>query len=319
LEIGTDVLAQQTIGIDDDNLVEIDDADVADNDYAKFTANGLEGRSYLEVRSDINVDVAGTDNSTDVTLAGTPNYITIIGQVITRALINLTSHVTGILPNANGGTNQSTYAQGDILYASATNTLSKLSKGAASQVLTMNVGATLPEWAESVGGAALVNIFLPAEAAYLPVTNPAALVEELGATVYAGHSHLAYDDTTAESAVWRVPMPDYDGGNIVVTAYSKVATTPAGAVTLQYDILTIGLANSEAFDSAVTVDTTINISHSLNTTELNTDLMVASATIDPANVSADDLLVIELKRDVASDTLVGDGELVGIMLEYTRS
>ena len=53
LEIGTDVLAQQTIGIADNNLVEIDDADVADNDYAKFTANGLEGRSYAEVLSDI--------------------------------------------------------------------------------------------------------------------------------------------------------------------------------------------------------------------------------------------------------------------------
>jgi ElaB/YqjD/DUF883 family membrane-anchored ribosome-binding protein len=36
-----------------------------------------------------------------VTLAGTPNYITIVGQTITRALIDLTSHVTGRLPFAN--------------------------------------------------------------------------------------------------------------------------------------------------------------------------------------------------------------------------
>ena len=68
LEIGTDVLAQQTIGIANDNLVEIDDADAADNDYAKFTANGLEGRSATEVRSDIsveeNADVTDTDNVT---------------------------------------------------------------------------------------------------------------------------------------------------------------------------------------------------------------------------------------------------------------
>lgn len=40
-------------------------------------------------------------NTEDVTLAGTPNYLTIIGQVITRALINLASHVTGRLPFAN--------------------------------------------------------------------------------------------------------------------------------------------------------------------------------------------------------------------------
>ena len=53
LEIGTDVLAQQTIGIADNNLLEVDDADAANDDYAKFTANGLEGRSYAEVRSDL--------------------------------------------------------------------------------------------------------------------------------------------------------------------------------------------------------------------------------------------------------------------------
>jgi hypothetical protein len=42
-----------TVGIADNNLIEIDDADAADNDYAKFTANGLEGRSYAEVLSDL--------------------------------------------------------------------------------------------------------------------------------------------------------------------------------------------------------------------------------------------------------------------------
>jgi len=60
LEIGTDVLAQQTIGIADNNLLEVDDADAADNDYAKFTASGLEGRSASEVRTDLGL--ATTDN-----------------------------------------------------------------------------------------------------------------------------------------------------------------------------------------------------------------------------------------------------------------
>jgi len=71
LEIGTDVLAEQTIGIADDNLVEMDDADAADNDYAKFTANGLEGRSYAEVRGDLNVeDGADVTDATNVAAAG---------------------------------------------------------------------------------------------------------------------------------------------------------------------------------------------------------------------------------------------------------
>jgi len=57
LEIGIDVLAQQTIGIADDNLVEIDDTDAALDDYCKLTANGIVGRSYSEVKTDLGIDL----------------------------------------------------------------------------------------------------------------------------------------------------------------------------------------------------------------------------------------------------------------------
>ena len=42
-----------TFGIADTNAVKIDAADVSDNDYARFTANGLEGRSTTELLDDI--------------------------------------------------------------------------------------------------------------------------------------------------------------------------------------------------------------------------------------------------------------------------
>ena len=53
----SDIGAQgaMTFGIANTNAVKIDDADAADNDYAKFTAAGLEGRSVSEVRDDLNV------------------------------------------------------------------------------------------------------------------------------------------------------------------------------------------------------------------------------------------------------------------------
>lgn len=67
--------------------------------------NGGTGASdAATARTNLGVDAAGTDNSTDVTLAGTPDYITIAGQVITRNQIDLTADVTGVLPVANGGT-----------------------------------------------------------------------------------------------------------------------------------------------------------------------------------------------------------------------
>jgi len=67
-------------------------------------ANGGTGStSAADARTALGVDAAGTDNSTDVTLAGTPDYLTISGQEITRGLIDLAADVTGALPAANGG------------------------------------------------------------------------------------------------------------------------------------------------------------------------------------------------------------------------
>ena len=91
------------------------------------------------------------------------------------------------------------------------------------------------------------------------------------------------------------------------------------SITLQYNILTIGLANSEMFNTPTVVDTGVNLSHSLSDTTLNTDICITSATIDPANVTANDMMIIELSRDVASDNLIGDGQLLGILIEYSRT
>ena len=57
---GTSAIQSRAIGIANDNIVEIDHASVADDDYAKFTGNGLEGRSYSEVLSDIGAQASLT-------------------------------------------------------------------------------------------------------------------------------------------------------------------------------------------------------------------------------------------------------------------
>ena len=68
-----------------------------------------------------------------------------VGVAPSYGKIGLTTHVSGVLPETNGGTNQSTYAVGDILYASAANTLSKLAKPTASSYLAMT-SAGVPSW-----------------------------------------------------------------------------------------------------------------------------------------------------------------------------
>jgi len=58
--------------------------------------------------------------------------------------------VAGTLAATSGGTSFSTYATGDIIYASASNTLAKLTAGTNGYVLTLASG--VPTWAASSGG-----------------------------------------------------------------------------------------------------------------------------------------------------------------------
>lgn len=74
----TQMIAKQdalTFGIANTNSVVIDSASVVDNDYAKFTASGLEGRSYTEVKTDLSLD--NVENTALSTWAGSSNLVTV--------------------------------------------------------------------------------------------------------------------------------------------------------------------------------------------------------------------------------------------------
>jgi len=93
------------------------------------------------------LDLSGTEFSTDLKANG--------GLVIesTELAMDLgASSITGTLDESDGGTGLTGYTAGDILYASGTDTLAKLAKGSADEVLTMNAGATAPEWAAATTG-----------------------------------------------------------------------------------------------------------------------------------------------------------------------
>ena len=69
-----------TFGIADTNSVVVDDAAVATGEYARWTANGIEGRSAADVKSDLSLD--NVENTALTTWAGSTN-ITTLGTIAT--------------------------------------------------------------------------------------------------------------------------------------------------------------------------------------------------------------------------------------------
>lgn len=103
------------------------------------------------------VGIGGTVN-----IAGALNVTSnIYGTLATAAQTNITSVgtlsggsiplslTTGTLPATSGGTGQTTYAVGDLLYCSATDTLTKLVKPTVTSFLQMTSGGT-PSWTTAI-------------------------------------------------------------------------------------------------------------------------------------------------------------------------
>ena len=100
----------------------------------------------------------------------------------------------GTLVAANGGTSFSTYTTGDVIYASATNTLSKLGVGTTGQILTVAGG--VPSWAAAPpSGATISNDTSTASNLYPLFSNA---TSGAPTTIYTSNAKYLYKPSTGD-------------------------------------------------------------------------------------------------------------------------
>jgi hypothetical protein len=164
-------------------------------------------------------DVVGATALTITTNAVTTNKIKDNNVTDAKIATVSASKLIGVVGTANGGTNITTYTQGAILYATSATELTKLPKGTAGQVLTMNSGATAPEWVDVAAAAAktyTVNTFYAELGGYVIEINTdgthglvVAMQDQGSSNWYEANDLLSnaanHDANGAKFKDWRIP------------------------------------------------------------------------------------------------------------------
>ena len=152
--------------------------------------------------------------------------------------ISLTSGVTGTLPATNGGTGQSSYTTGDLLYASSSTALSRLADVAVGNVLLSGGVGVAPSWGQ-VNLASMVTGTLPVANGG---TGQSTALTQYGvvygsttsamATTGAGTTGQVLIANTGGAPTWSSTIPSTAGVTSIIGGTNITASSATGDVTV---------------------------------------------------------------------------------------
>ena len=201
----------------------------ATNTLSKLTV-GTSGQ-VLKVTAGVPAWETDTATGTVTSVAlSAPAVFTVSGSPVTTTGTLALTYSGTALPEANGGTAQTTYSTGDFLYASGSNTLSKLAVGTTGQVLT--VAAGLPSWATDTTTGTVTSVGLSAPAFLTVGSSPVTSSGTLALT-FSGTAIPAANGGTAQTTYTTGDLLYASGANtlskLAIGTSAQVLTVTGGA------------------------------------------------------------------------------------------
>lgn len=165
------------------------------------------------------------------------------------------------------------------------------------------------------GSAVTEEIWIPAGSFTSSTTNGAEITSRETTTNAVNYHYAGFDTTTSESAwfTWTPPA-NWNAGTIRFKLYW---TNTAGLTTetIDFDLAAVAFADNDPLDTAV--GTAANVT---DTWIAQGDLHItaySSAITIAGTPAAGEEVHFKLSRDVASDNLTGDCDVIGVLLEYS--
>lgn len=275
----------------------------------------------------ISGSASGT-NTGDVTLSGTPDYITIAGQVITLGLIDLATDVSGALPIANGGTGQTTQTaafdalaptttKGDIIVSNGTDNVRLAVGGTNGHVLQVDSStATGVKWAAAASGGS-TNVWIPA-AQWIPRTTTGCGIDSREqATGNINTDELLFDTATIEYAQAMVTMPNNYNNGTVTARFYWTASSGTASTTVTWAIRGRAFGDNVAIGQTYSTAAQTVTDTYFSANQMHISDATPAVTID-GTPAVNKPIIFEIYRDTA-DSLNADARLLGVEISYTAA
>lgn len=218
----------------------------------------------------------GTSGTVTSVAMSVPSFLSVAGSPITSSG-TLAVSLSGLaLPIANGGTSQTTASaafnslspmttQGDTIYGGASGAGTRLGIGTAGQVLTVNSGATAPQWS-TLSGVAVTTFsagttgFTPSSATSGAITLAGTLITSNGGTGLTTYTagDLPYYATGAALSKLGIGT---NGQILTSSGTAPQWSTLSGVAVTTINFGTTGLTPATATSGAITVAGTLAIAN----------------------------------------------------------